>query len=890
MAPHKSNVCLWHSYIAIDGRGITDSFKQLSLETIDSPSSSPRPADGMAFLEKMALWASMNENNTESTTAQANPEIEGLEDDDEVEVEDDEDEPMPELRLYRKIIEESAAYRWLLGQIQRKTILNTTECDIRQYLRKSILDVLPARPAISRRNPMELIQVRYEVHTDFVGFLKKQQYEEELSYALENAVIITGSKEVAQAETCIGYLRQTWPVTGESLLQILKAAVDSNEKAVHTASSGDGSTLIACLRPGRLIVTAFGSRDSVIDVGEQLAWLGSGLQYSSLPQGVVCSLAEISGVKSRKLQQRAPTDPSVMVDCSIRFKVESHTDQSLPTSINGSCWHGLFLNPVIVAGFPIPKRDDKQLGLEISLSMMAKLAQAKRLTCFDGRMFVKGFSTMLLPTERSKNIISWHLLYNKDRKRLLYIDSRIKPLQSSSVQDIQIQDIENARHILGWASSAETFAGAPEANYNIRRSGLTSRGASCVLERVSVSVGKLINADAKIAIGRHNVPLHLRREGSYVDQIRDAYNNYVMFYDVDDRRPYLVNGATALLHIVRASLHEHIDSIFGSNCLFKPGDLREATVRHNSKSAVEVLTSESNMELKITRDKAEIWTETTSNADGSDCKVIEKRKEKFVYFQDCVDEKWSILEQMLDHQSKMYTPGLKLTMPGRQYLEGYDFADVASRITDIQPRCTKLNSHGKGWVDFTRSIRAITLFGRGFGELIRASQDCNSLCSMWLNIPKHLDYLTVSVSDLEEISKNRGNPSASPMELVDDICWYQPDKLFESCNCKGTKLKRNFLGLHNTCDRVQVLLPSTSRIRRPKSHGPLENMRNGAVIFGHSKTFSICWPDHDDPSLGVPDSPTEEPDSSPNDSGLGSSIPSSSSEEQFSHKRGKRSP
>lgn len=384
------------------------------------------------------------------------------------------------------------------------------------------------------------------------------------------------------------------------------------------------------------------------------------------------------------------------------------------------------------------------------------------------------------------------------------------------------------------------------------------------------------------------MPLHLKREGSYIEQIQDAYNNYVIFYDVDDKRAWLVNGATALLHIVRASLYESIHGKFRSHIIFEPAHLKEASTTHNSDSAIEVLTSLFNMELKISRDKAELWTETTTDEDGSTSKVIERRKEKFVYFQDLVDQKWHILEQLLDQQSKISAPGVKLTVPGRQYLEGFDFADVATRISDLQPKVTKLQARRKGWADFTRSIRAITLFGRGFGELIRPTKDCNNLCNCWLNIPKGLDYLAISVSDLEEISKQRGDPDATPIRLVGDICWHKPDKLFESCHCNGKKLKRNFSGLNNTCDRVQVLLPSTSRLPRLISPGPLDGMGQGAVIFGHSRIFPLRWGDYGEPEEGEPIPSSEEPEYNIGDSGIGSSLTSSTSEDRTSSKRGKR--
>jgi hypothetical protein len=408
---------------------------------------------------------------------------------------------------------------------------------------------------------------------------------------------------------------------------------------------------------------------------------------------------------------------------------------------------------------------------------------------------------------------------------------------------------------------------------------------------LSFSAGKVVNAGASLAIGVKDVPLHLSRDGSYINQVEDAYNNYVILYDADETRAWLMNGATALLHIVRASLRDMLTSKFRSHLVFEPHRLEEAPIQYTSDSAIHVLTCRSNMELKITRDKDEIWTETTEKEDGSQEKVV-KKKAKYFRFQDLVDQKWHILEQILDRQSKLTASGFEIRMPGRRYLEGFDFVDVSTRIQNLKPKVTTLQARGKAWVDFTRSIGAVTLFGRGFGELMQPARNATDVCPNWNLLPKGYDYLAVSISDLEAISERRGDPNASPMKLVDDICWHKPDKLTEACSCKGQNLKRKYSGLTSSCDRVQVLMPTSSRKPRLISPGPLGSISQGAAIFGHSKTYPLRWSDFGKPEEGEVTSPPEEHglSANPQDSGLGSSIHSQSSivDDQSSTKRSKR--
>lgn len=399
-----------------------------------------------------------------------------------------------------------------------------------------------------------------------------------------------------------------------------------------------------------------------------------------------------------------------------------------------------------------------------------------------------------------------------------------------------------------------------------------------------ISTGKIVTADASFSIGIKDVPIHLKRDGSYVDQIEDAYNNYVNLYDAENRRAWLVNGATALLYIVRASLEDSRRGKFSSQSLFKPEDLKEAPFHHTSESAIDVLISRANMELKIAHDKDEIWTEVTENKDGTVQAV--KRKQKFILFQDLVEQKWHILEQMLD-QSKVNALGRR-EVPGRQHLEGYDFVDVATRVHDLQPKVTTLQSSGKGWVDFARSICSITLFGRGFGEVMRPDKNSNELCQHWKEVPKGMDYLIVAYADLEEILKRSGDPLSSPRRLIENICWHKPDRLFEPCKCKPSSRKRRVSASSTPCDRVQVLLPLSSRFLRIASPKDLDSKSKGAVIFGHSSAFPLRWGEFGDPEEGEPTPPREGLESQTNDSGLGSSIGLSGTEETISYKRRKR--
>jgi hypothetical protein len=102
--------------------------------------------------------------------------------------------------------------------------------------------------------------------------------------------------------------------------------------------------------------------------------------------------------------------------CKIDFTVQER-EEHLESS-NGQCWHNMFRNPVVVKGYLIPRRSESDTGLEIPLNMMAGLARTQRADTFNGKLFIKGFSAMLIPTKRSGDLIIWHYLYKKNGNHL----------------------------------------------------------------------------------------------------------------------------------------------------------------------------------------------------------------------------------------------------------------------------------------------------------------------------------------------------------------------------------------------------------------------------------------------------------------------------------------
>lgn len=213
----------------------------------------------------------------------------------------------------------------------------------------------------------------------------------------------------------------------------------------------DGTRLIVWSLGPWFTLEVIGLADSIVEIGEQLAWLGSALRVSPYQTGVAVVNAFVSRMWMSPASEVAQGSSSNFF-CNINFNLDAvDSTGEIP---NGQCWHDLFRNPVIVKGYPIPRRPLSNMGLEIRLDTMAHLAGTRHTHLFNNKIFIKAFSTMLVPTRHSGNIFVWHLLSKKNGDRISYLDS-----DGCHVEETNLNDLETSRHIIGWSSSVRYLTG-----------------------------------------------------------------------------------------------------------------------------------------------------------------------------------------------------------------------------------------------------------------------------------------------------------------------------------------------------------------------------------------------------------------------------------------------
>jgi hypothetical protein len=137
------------------------------------------------------------------------------------------------------------------------------------------------------------------------------------------------------------------------------------------------------------------------------------------------------------------------------FKMDFTMNEDEAGDFQGQCWQGLFRNPAVVQGYPIRRRAEPRLGLEIPLNMMAELVRSRYANFFSGALFVKAFSTILWTTRYIEGVLIWHLLYNENGDHISYHDSRITHAMGDDIP----RSAAAARHIVGWCAGAKYCAG-----------------------------------------------------------------------------------------------------------------------------------------------------------------------------------------------------------------------------------------------------------------------------------------------------------------------------------------------------------------------------------------------------------------------------------------------
>lgn len=188
---------------------------------LDDSNDEKHGAEGMSLQDRMNLW--YKKTSLKETPGEVVQSVTG---DGEALEEDfpDEDEEVPDswLIAYRTFLTSNSAYEELLARLQREFYLVPAKLNIMGEIREKIMSSLPSPRKISRKISPPSCRAVFQVNWDMINFFSTQGYQKEPYEAFEGVITITGTCQDAQAATCAQYIKQTWPITGEIVIRLIK--------------------------------------------------------------------------------------------------------------------------------------------------------------------------------------------------------------------------------------------------------------------------------------------------------------------------------------------------------------------------------------------------------------------------------------------------------------------------------------------------------------------------------------------------------------------------------------------------------------------------------------------------------------------------------------------
>jgi hypothetical protein len=334
----------------------------------------------------------------------------------------------------RAFLLESEEYRWLLNHLERMDDYGNGDDVHRRVIR-----ALAARPSrVGTKSSMSLClpwQPR--------EFMHEQYGDSETVTRLGDVITISGSTDNAFASTCEAYILQTWPKHGPFILESVERAINSEQKTLQEVT--DTLSLRFSIYADCITIDTAGDPLFLAETAEIMVWLSTACRASAAHDEIQVGRMDLQQVKDYR------NDVSFVGELTL----EDVTASGEKGVSHATCWHGMFRNPVLAHGYPIPSRMSQEQGLELSIDLMLTLAQAFYGVVYCGVLMLKGFSTLLAPTKKENGSVTWHFIFDNTGARQSYNDG----LQHSRLHTLDDAIFDGARHFVGWSASAEFLTG-----------------------------------------------------------------------------------------------------------------------------------------------------------------------------------------------------------------------------------------------------------------------------------------------------------------------------------------------------------------------------------------------------------------------------------------------
>lgn len=366
----------------------------------------------MSLLDKMNLWnRKYAEGGPETDPTDL---FEGITDGSE----QDDIDHLIDPTSYNKIVLGCSAHSWLISRLRKQYVLEfgASKISTLSGIRRCVLQALPPVPISKRRPPQpHMVAFRFPWRP-MLRRIQVENNKQHLSSDIASILTTTlASDDGAQLATVGDYFSQTWPLGGEEILQVLdKVLVATDGLGIH--SRYDVSFFVnhteirTMVRGSYVVISITGLADTIAECGEQLAWLTSALRPSRqgfsvsafpvLKQWSERSLeapgwddfpdtqlerSEKASSKAGDPKQRGNRDPDPL-SLAAGFDIEIceqviaiHSPKAPLRWCSGTLPEDLA--PVFAKGFPVARRPEKGVGLEVPLQVLQRIRYGGMRVC-----------------------------------------------------------------------------------------------------------------------------------------------------------------------------------------------------------------------------------------------------------------------------------------------------------------------------------------------------------------------------------------------------------------------------------------------------------------------------------------------------------------------------
>jgi hypothetical protein len=342
---------------------------------------------------------------------------------------------------------------------------------------------------------------------------------------------------------------------------------------------------------------------------------------------------------------------------------------------------------------------------------------------------------------------------------------------AAAIEGLLDVDLEAQRHFVGlWATDASVLAGTNVPGlYDIGET--TNKEADHYVltwDRLTFGGGQYATLAASFSLGRKDCSVDFPTDvgWAYETCIELARKNTMLFYSSVDQRGWLLDGATALVHLARASLtvdwigkrHEevldklhyirhHEDGISAKEALLLNADIEIFT---KSEPRKETTTGTKAPMLDMTAAAADALSVSGPAKEPQSRTEYKKVEEPWTYG-DLVLKLWQKLERLQADSQTPRSLQIKFHSTAAR-LTGWETEHLITHKRRVAHRYVKMGSESKSWRRYVKKLSPVVLLAPNFGDLVSAFPGA-LVCEKTQQIPTNRGLLVAPICVLRLSAK-----------------------------------------------------------------------------------------------------------------------------------------